>query len=458
MLKKLILLTALLWVSAVPVKASGMLDVKSFLEYYYGAIGSRGSIPADAVSDGKINSLDFGAGILTPVNSLRIRVSKSEVIPGESYTLFAVVDPKTNTLYSGNLEIQGTICDANNSNCVAVSGPWKNFDGSTILINGAFTVTIPVGTAPGVYNIRYRPLPNPANLDWSNNVQINIGTTSSLEDTRNYFIYWSGAKTFSGHNFVYGEDFATQIAFEAPVTVCGAGSVRPMTFIKNNVYGYWNPAVPWYNDLWAGTPNYQKDLNLFDGRFKADLRWYLVDWSRKTGWQDTWLTAYGHKMYQYLTTPALSTWTSSYLYGSQDPTIPNYFLAPEWVGAGWGEATNKSLVGKAPAPTEMCNVTLPTTTGVWTVHGDFLNLTTSKGTFPALRLRQYEGDTTYLAGGNFLREDWWFIKNQGLVRIDVKDFGSTPIDGRSSCTEDYDCLYNDVMLTPHVSLTRTDYL
>lgn len=150
------------------------IDAKSFLPFHYGRLGQTSSLPADLKSDGKVNSVDFVSGIRAPSKSLHIRLSRSYLVPGESYTLFAVADAKTNTFYQGNLEVQVTSCDVNGANCVSSTGPWRNYDGSTILVNSAFTVTIPTNTQPGTYTMRFRPLPNPLNLEWSNQAQINI--------------------------------------------------------------------------------------------------------------------------------------------------------------------------------------------------------------------------------------------------------------------------------------------
>lgn len=392
------------------------------------------------------------------VNALYTRVSQSYVLPGGSYTLWAIADKKTNRNYSGYLEVLVTACDSYGQNCKTSQGIWKNFDGTPIYISGAFKVNIPYTQGANTFKARYRPSPNPYNFDWSNEVQVNISTTYGLENMRDYWVFWSGEKTFYGRNKVWGENFTTKIGFEPIVNVCGI-PVRPMTFKKDSAYGYWRPASPWYNQLWSWTPNYGKDLTKFNYRFSNDLRWFLVDWQKKPGWQDTWLTVYGYTTYRYksgmVNSAALS---NSITHDSNDPTIPNYFLAPQWLGPGWGNGTNKALMGGAEVPASMCTLTNSSTTNVWSAHADLLTLATSRGSFPALRIKYLEGEQNYMYGANFVREDFWFIKGQGLVRIDTKEFGSYPGFGRSACMNDNDCLLNDIMSNPNTSLTRSDFL
>lgn len=412
-------------------------------------------------------------------SKLTIRVSSSYVKPGGSYTLYAIKEKKINGGYTGYLEVGKDICDA--SGCKTVSsGIWKGFDGKNIYVSTTSKVNIPSTAGVGVYKARFKPYPNPYNLGWSNLIQVNVSSTDDLADARDYWKFWDTGvvKTFKGQNTIYNKSFETKIGYEAPVSLCGVW-IRPMVFVKNNIYGYWDGATPWYNYLWTGgdaggNPNYPNPVDSeFHENFKQDIRWYVRDWTNNNNsWADTWLTAPFFRQYKYLTPRPLSVLTFNVKAAdSLDSTHPNYFLTPLYVGPGWGDAIASGMVVKGISTSNICNMAYNRDyKRIWAAHADFLTLTTTKGSFPALRLRYYEGDLNYLATtspGNFLREDWWFIKGQGLVRIDVKSFGfntytyngvTKTFPNRYPCAKDDDCLVNDIIKYPHITLTRSDYL
>ena len=133
-------------------------------------------------------------------DSLSIRVSKSYVLPGESYVLYAT-QKSTGSWYTGNLEVTGQLCNAMGGNCSSSQGPWNDFGGNLIQVNGTATVAVPPGTGAGVFIVRFRPLPNSNNYTWSNEIHINVGTMARLENSRDWWVYWQGEKTFSGRNY-----------------------------------------------------------------------------------------------------------------------------------------------------------------------------------------------------------------------------------------------------------------
>jgi hypothetical protein len=155
---------------------------------------------------------------------------------------------------------------------------------------------------------------------------------------------------------------------------------------------------------------------------------------------------------------------TQYRYTSNEPTLPGYYLTPEWVGGSWGVGNSKASNTVAPATGNICSMSASNpTTGTWAVHADFLPLSLPKYNGLALRLRYFEGTSDFMSPsttGNWLREDWWFIENVGLVRIDTKQFGN--YSGFSNwilpCSSDPDCLVNDVIQNPNVTMTRADFL
>jgi hypothetical protein len=405
-------------------------------------------------------------------SGLFIRTNKSLVYPGESYTIQVWKDIKTHEPYSGYLEV-GDNCNSGGTSCTS-KGVWKGFDGNEVYVNASTTVNIPAGTSPFSVSVRFRPHPNPQNFGWSNLIEMGVGTTQILKNTANYYVFWTGEKKFIGTNRVYDNyqdangnfpnkgnaNFNTWVSF--PVTladVCQSGPGRIMRFRKSQELAYWNPAIPWLNQIWSGTPNWQMNPVNFDGRFKRNLDWYLVDWKKDSGWLDTYLSSWGGNVFNM----SSGVKEAQYRMASADTKFPGYFLTPQWVGSGWGLGNSQALAVVSGPLSSLCQTPYPTTTHLWTVHADILTLTTPTFSGPALRLKYYEGLPDFMSPqttSNFLREDWWFIEGQGLVRIEVKHFGN--YSGFESyispCIYDADCQVNNIMTNPNVVLTREDFM
>lgn len=403
-------------------------------------------------------------GIAT--NALSVRIGPSYIAPGGSYAVWVTRDTQRNGMYTGNLEVSYRYCDSNcslDTSWKSVQSIWMNFDKTPVYINnGYFKATIPTDFPKRATYMKFRPSPNTEGFDWSNEVQQNVGTTYNLANTRDYFIFWSSPKTFHGKNYAFTlanpngdknpKTFTTVIGYYPPVSdICGTGAGHVMYIYKDNPYGYWNPATPWYNDYFSHNPNWSGDPSKWNYRWLLDVKQYFTDWKKSSGWNDTYLTMPGFKTYNYLTSPNFSTITYSGRTGGVANGFPNYGKLPEYLGPGWAagmnQAQNTILDGDV-----MCDLYTGNGEGIWSIKADFLPLNTKQGVVTALRVRELEGDRNYLSGGNFLREDYWLIKGQGIVRIDVKQFGSNPGDGRLTCQDDPDCLANDVIQSPHVTL------
>jgi hypothetical protein len=402
----------------------------------------------------------FSPGADTGVE-LHVRLSKSYVAPGESYIFQAIQRNNAGTPYSGYLDVKATVCNSSGSSCSTSTGTWKNFDGSNIWVNnGAFTVNVPSNFPPSVIYAKWKPKDS---TKWSNGnqyTQLNIGTTWGLKDTQKFWIFWTDRKKYSGRNNIYGQNFDAWISHSTVTTACGL-SGRWMYYEKSNSHGYWGPRTPWYNR-----------------NYNTNFKWFLPSWRRASGWHDTYLTAYGGIVYSPLTQQFSSDGVQKMKFFWNDTTvIPYYILSPRWVQSGYGAGTSRAVVGKISAneanysTTSMCGVQKTSGEGIWSIHMDIRTLTIKRNNGmtsyngPALRIKFYEGVKTYrnTSGDNeFLREDYWFIENVGLVRIDTKNFGSRNDENKYTslkkpCIQDPDCLYHEEMQNPHVTMTRSDY-
>ena len=386
--------------------------------------------------------------------ALYIRTDRSYVEPGGSYNLFVLSDYRKFSAYSGYLEV-GLNCNADGTSCSDIR-QWKDFSGNPIYVkNGAITVNIPADTQPfTASNIRFRPNPNPEIFSWSNPITIGVGETIGLVDTTKYFIMDEDEIIFQGENRSFDTpiSFNTVVGFDPESNVCGTlGKV--MYFIKDTEYGYWNPQTPWITDNYNGDTGYSK----------KNLLWPLAYWEQKINWHDNFLTSTGARTYNYHPSLALtrennfsaSELGQQYKFGSLNPALPGYFLTAKFVGNGWGVGNNQQIVGRRWGG-DFCSIPYDTNNpSQWSVHTDKTSL---PGYSDVLRLKFYEADLGFVTDPTkyALREDWYFAKDVGLIRIDTKNFCPTgwgQYDKCKPCTEDEDCL-NEYILNPHTTLSR----
>ncbi len=389
----------------------------------------------------------YATPVLAQTSSLNVRVSKSLVSPGDTYTLYVQDKNALTTPYNGLLDYELTFCPAASpTNCSVSTGKW----GPTVT-NGGATVTVPSNISLGVWKTRFKPASS--TWDYSNQIQINVGTTYGLEDSTQYWVMPTTSVTYQGTNYTYNTPFSTVIGFLPSANLCGETG-QTMYFMKDKPEGYWDPRLPW----WEGIRSIDYS--------QKNLHWHLVNWQQKPGWYDEYLTAQGDERYLYNPLDPFNystnfqTKTNQYRY-----QFPNYFLTPKWVGGGWGHGINNALVQNASPTTLFCDITINSTNppGTWAVHADLTTLNYPGYSGPALRYKYYEGQSGFSLDRSLLglREDWYFVKNIGLVRIDSKSFGPTftnSLVSRQPCLDDPDCLVNEYMTSPHVSLTRSDFL
>jgi hypothetical protein len=398
----------------------------------------------------EINERSAKFGVTWPQNQLYVRVSRSYMQAGENYYLHAVNRLTSITFvgYSGLLDALAWNCQESNPNICSTPSvvPW----GSYTLSGGSVRIDLPLDFPTGIYKARFRPR-GVAGWQWSNSITINVGTQSGLKDMKEYWVMPETLAIFDGMNTTSAESFHTGIGY-VPTSECQtqlevAGG-KTMYFTKDKKEGYWNPLYP--NELISdGTEN---------------LKWYLMPWQRQAGWHDTYLRAWGHQSYQYNpSTLAYSgnfqTLYSTYRYGSIGGEIPGYVLSPEFVASGWGIVNNQQLYSSAfGAEVDICSLSFQAGafTGNWLVHIDETSLHLPNYDGPAMRIKFYEGAD--FTRGLMFREDWYFVENKGLVRIEQKVFNAqvgsqNPI---MPCWLDPDCMA-EFMLKPHTTITLSEY-
>ena len=381
--------------------------------------------------------------------SLYIRTDKSYVKPGSFYNLTVLASRVPFVGYTGLLDVNVTSCTQSDV-CNTTAGPW----GNRHVQGGSIRIDIAANFAPSRFRAKFKP--RGSTWDWSNEIQINVGMTQGLENAQNYWLIPSTPIEYTGTNFADNKDFKTVIGFKAPISLCSE-SVSTMYFMKNNQSGYWDPHVSWYDSIRGGS-----------GYATQNLLWHLVPWQKKDSWKalgydDEYLTSIGHERYTYNPTDPfnLSTNFQSSRMTAQDRyQFPNYVLSPKWVGEGWGIGVDSRSSGPRLPSESFCNLPIDATrpTGTWVVHADILDINLPQYQGSALRYKFLEGGQDFATDATKwgLREDWYFIKNMGLVKIEAKYFG--PNSSIKSCQQDTDCLMNETMASPHIRLVRSDLL
>ena len=385
---------------------------------------------------------------LARAESLYIRTDKSYVEAGSFYHLSVFSSLVPFVGYTGLLDVNVTSCTQSGA-CNTTTGAW----GSYQVQGGSIRLDIATDYAPSYFRARFKP--RGSSWDWSNEIQINVGMTQSLENAQEYWLLPSTPVEYTGTNFPDNKDFKTVIGFKPPISLCSE-TVSTMYFMKNNPSGYWDPHVQWYDPIRA--PGYDKQ----------NLLWHLVPWQKKASWKalgydDEYLTSIGHERYSYNPADPFNlaiNFNSSQMNVQDSYQFPNYVLSPKWVGAGWGIGVDSRSSGPRPPSESFCNLPINTTgePGTWSVHTNITTLNLPNYQGPALQYKFYEGGHGFVTDGSKwgLREDWYFVKNMGLIKIEAKYFKSTS--GLQSCQEDHDCLLNEIMMTPHIRLVRSDLL
>lgn len=408
------------WFSRVPLVFSG-LGLVSFLV----GIGLFGTAPYNVKQILHVNGLSSSAHY--GGSPLFVAVSRSYVQPGESYYLYAVEPVGTAiTSYTGPLDYQLTLCTGPKFDmCTSSTGRWLNMS------NGLTVANLSTDIVRGVYKARFRP--SSSSVGWSNEIQVNVGTTVGLENMRDYWLMPQTEATFVGKNNRTGESFTAKVGYkdiQLPCLPAGAG-VKAMYIIKDRTNGYWAPGSP------------------------SNLLWYLTPW-HNAGFHDTYLNAEGHEAYELggqsnlEFTQNFKNVQHSYRYGSTNPNFPGYVLAPQWVGAGWGVGNAAQTYSDSAGPdTHLCAPRGSTGVGTWAVHADIVNLALPKYNGPAIMMSYWE-----LFGVDAYVERWFFVKGVGLVKIQANTYGTA---SGEYCDRDPDCYVNRIMQKPQVEMTLAQY-
>ncbi|GAB4159323.1 MAG: hypothetical protein Fur003_3110 [Candidatus Dojkabacteria bacterium] len=403
------------------------------------------------VKDGDWTKIGSNAG---GSERLKVLISKSYLQSNDEYYLYAykiAADGKVSA-YNGYLETITASCPLNGA-CVTSNAakPWGNYQ----VINGEVKVSfqnLPAGTITA----QFRKLGS--DWTWSNKVTVSIGNTNSLLYVPEWWnIQPNSSFTMNGYNSVYKKAFKTKIGYGSAGAQCSAGSGWMMSFAKDQKEGYWGAKVPWFN-----------------AAYNQNLLWSLSNFQKQSGWHDTYLTSTGYEAFTYnpqnLATDANfqdSQLVYSRRISSGDTKYPPYVLAPKYAGQGWG-MINEKQTSKPVYGVDMCSITpkncnVESCTGFRSSQSEVIKYKKTDGTYvDVVKFTHLEATDNFYKNANAFgwREDWYFVKNVGLVRIDTKHFGPTQNGSDikpNYCQQDTDCLINSMMKNPHITLRRAGY-
>ncbi|KKQ85367.1 MAG: hypothetical protein UT08_C0007G0040 [Candidatus Woesebacteria bacterium GW2011_GWB1_38_8] len=388
------------------------------------------------------------------INGLWLGISKGRLSSPDSYIIYVLDAKWPYQQYTGNLDLRKKICDANGANCTTTEGLWLDSQGNPVFIsNGLATINIPSGIPNTINEYWVKPNPNPRSLDWSTEALFSIGTTNGLYDVSQYFIKPSEETTYSGENNTSGQNvsFQTKIGYEATAADCDGSLGQIMYLMKSRPEGYPNPKTPW------------KDIMMPSGYDRLVPKYHILNWQKKTGWHDEYATIYGVENYQMnLNSPLnkndnFNTKISQTRYGSRDSMFPPHYLAPKWIGWSWDVQNSRASEASRSAQLAFCNIPANENPDYyWEADSDLIYL----GDYgEVIRLKYYEGENNFLSDDSKAgkREDWYFAKDVGLVKLEVVYFcplswGNFP--NCLPCNQNSDCAINEFMKAPHITLNR----
>lgn len=225
-------------------------------------------------------------------------------------------------------------------------------------------------------------------------------------------------------------NFVTRMEYESPVQFCNNLTLIPQRWSKNNRWGYWNPALPKRSErtgsIWS------------DGN--TTLRFLLTAPSFAYQWQDAYVGAYAHKVYEvtnkaYVLGEMGSKFNRTIIHSNQSGEhhyYPPYLLALESIPTqGYTEfARIDSLyhfIGEEQTH-RLCQPRSPNMNHRWYTRARLLKDQALRNEFATIT--QYFTTTheiavlTYIEGGDFsagkpaFREDWYLMRDVGLVGVD----------------------------------------
>lgn len=458
-------------------------------------------------------------GEVTGGSVLEARVSKSLMNYTDSYILYAFKKGGDYADYEGLLEVKSQYCDANGNCQTPRVVEWRNRQ----LKNGKYYEKL-LNFTPGIYKAQFRPKGGQwrgENYSWSNQIALFVGRDEFLSKTeaeREHLglfdagKFWNLEKgypaLFRGINYDWDpvKTFRTYFSVEK-TNVCGEDTYT-MYITKETPAAYWGPEGS--HGFWKKDHN-----NKFD----------LVNFKKDAGWHDEYLTAIGERKPYFVAGGILnpqqafarglpnhfmmhvgSLANTSFL-GTSDK-FPGYALSPRYVASGYG--INVLQRNVAANPVTQMNIPYKTSEPynssyniaqeekvycewfkgnnfkdpagrpvdeMWSAAIDFYDSKELTGNEneptkladgkKVMRVRYYEAvsdfKTTKDPGRDgFAREDWYFVKDLGLVKITQKPWSSSKNNPNGPCKGNPECFGSHIdkftMNKPGVVLTRYSIL
>ncbi len=329
-----------------------------------------------------------------------------------------------------NFDATSRICKLDGSNCVTRSNtPWSYYRSNS---EGIARVDLNKGLdGNNVFYARFRPAGR-TDIPWSNEVQVTIEsrpvaatTASDQVNLEEYFQMKPGYLwIYSTKNNVAGVEGVSRIQIEEETVTSGCGIVtRPWRFTKDKREAYWNPLISGQSFNYSGN---------------ANLRWFIVSPSYVYNTMpqfNKYIWGLGDKSYNvFPATGAINPLrdipvtipSRSHLFQTTVGRVPAYNLSLKKLSADFSymdTADNESYYPPSPDLTSCVLKTNAPSTNSWKIRTTADTISINKGSFaysgPALRIDYFEGGSGLETGNGLLRESWYFVKNIGLVDMEV---------------------------------------
>ncbi|MFW5720496.1 MAG: hypothetical protein ACOCXT_05720 [Candidatus Dojkabacteria bacterium] len=428
------------------------------------------------------------AELFDPIGNLVVTISPEIVSQVDTYTVTATINGKP---YAGGLEVDFVLCELNkprqDSGCTPMKTRWDSdplrFDsnGKAIANLGEYIRQekysyLRIGSYYHTWkriNKDGEVIGNPSNQTTLHVHPVNVRDYWDIED--------SAQAIYKGINYKSGnKEGKVQIDYHKELTsVCGNDTWN-MRFTKSNKYMYWNPcygdnctddynrnlafALQWKsgNGMEALSAPYWTSYSIDNSKYQSqiqELSAATAPISSVNGFYDTnFLRSMVYmndlkdpsNMFPYLQAPA-------YLdFETYNKTAPIYTNKLSFAGlqniyqdfcTETAEATKKP---NNPSAIYVSNYSYDTiTTPAYSGDVIVFQLKEVYNYNPSSTCKTYE-DIQNKKCGYVLREDWYFAKGIGLVKLDQKYFGRN---GNKECYNDDDCLSKHNMKNPDFSMS-----
>lgn len=394
-----------------------------------------------------------------------VNFQHSITLPSKAVKYYVKVTDGSGSTCSTNFDANSQYCSPTNScESYGVASPWGVYRSN---VSGIARIDLDSPINDGTYNSQFRIAGT--NNSWSNQISIIVGGVNNnpTVDFSEYFpskpgfLYMFNSTNYAANAPGDIKTGKTRLQIEREVDWCSF-KTTPWRFTKDSAYAYWSAkqvgiTLPEENLRWmVASPNYQNaNFPQFNNLF-----WVVGDKRYKISSDPNGLKDIDPVSFSQLT--KYQTTTGNY---------PAYMIAPKSTQVPYLYYGGYSSFYSQTTDVNACpqvQTSSPSNAG-WKIRAEKINLVVNNGNFhyngDGLRVDYFEADTdpngasVGLYKNYLLRETWFFAKNIGPVRIQIRHFnsyfGAMPLSVAPNCLDSSDCL--DDSITPDMDIVLSNY-